>query len=260
MIHFTHIPHTLILSCTRLHKSIHLFSSVFLEVDCFFFFILPSTSVPASDSSSDEPEADRVTFTTSAVAMGSYNGRPSCCRSNFQIMRTSFDPDDLCLGGLGGWLCVMAVVERCRDCSIVLLCGIPSSGKTTFAHRLSEEVIRRVGGGEGFTDTAWGVITVHFDDYHPPDLREERAGGKHNSLGYGSDEEGSSISFVLKQSRQDISDCIKHFILMNDLGRASEVLPSCTTSGRVPKLWDQFVGHVKIKRCLTNNNDSRFKN
>lgn len=67
---------------------------------------------------------------------------------------------------------------------ILLVYGIPGSGKTTLSRALLEHCKSEVSGrqasqakrAEG-SKSKWNWIAVHFDEFFPPDLREQEVTG-----------------------------------------------------------------------------------
>lgn len=66
---------------------------------------------------------------------------------------------------------------------ILLVYGIPGSGKTTLSRALLEhykgssglkEASQTKGSGSG---SKWNFFAVHFDEFYPPDLREQEVIG-----------------------------------------------------------------------------------
>ena len=81
----------------------------------------------------------------------------------------------------------MAEPTTVSPACILLVYGIPGSGKTTLSRALLEHCKgvsgRETGkekedGGSGLSRTMnWSFYAVHFDEFYPPDLREHEVSG-----------------------------------------------------------------------------------
>ena len=70
---------------------------------------------------------------------------------------------------------------------ILLVCGIPGSGKTMLAASLLEHCRKELQGAVGSEggrvegdigpSANWNLFAIHFDDFYPPDLREQEVIG-----------------------------------------------------------------------------------
>lgn len=90
---------------------------------------------------------------------------------------------------------------------ILLVYGIPAAGKTSLSASLCKESQKYDKGT---------FITVHFDDFYPPDLRT--AAQECTSARDVADDTGSL--FKLKDTRKDINDNVEYLIRINNLGAA----------------------------------------
>ena len=94
---------------------------------------------------------------------------------------------------------------------ILLVYGIPAAGKT----RLSASICK-----ESQKYDKGTFISVHFDNFYPPDLRtaaQEYTGTR--------DVRGDTGLFKLKDTRKDINDNLEHLIRTNNLGTARSDSP-----------------------------------
>ena len=110
---------------------------------------------------------------------------------------------------------------------ILLVYGIPAAGKTRLSVNLCKESQKYDKGT---------FVTIHFDDFYPPDLRT--AAQECTSPRDVVDDTGSL--FKLKDTRKDINDNVEYLIRINKLGAAG--LDS--TTGNRPEGWGRFLHRV----------------
>ena len=94
-----------------------------------------------------------------------------------------------------------------RPGCIVLLCGIPGSGKTTFTQELSGHYSPPNGG------SPFCLIPLHTDFFYPLDFRALQI---------------QDVSeFHLKEVRRDVNNCLRHLIRVNSIGSHSPEEQDC---------------------------------
>ena len=108
---------------------------------------------------------------------------------------------------------------------ILLVYGIPAAGKTRLSASLCEESQKYDYGT---------FISVHFDDFYPPDLRTAQ---KYTSA---RDVADDGSLFKLKDTRKDINDNVEHLIRTNKLGAAGS---DSLTAGRQDG-WSKFLHQI----------------
>lgn len=110
---------------------------------------------------------------------------------------------------------------------ILLVYGIPAAGKTRLSTILCEESQKYNNGT---------FISVHFDDFYPPDLRAEQ---KYTCSRDASDDGCGGPLFKLKDTRKDINDNVERLIVTNGLGTAAS-LPTVDSQ----KSWNEFIHQI----------------
>lgn len=78
----------------------------------------------------------------------------------------------------------MADSSTASPACILLVYGIPGSGKTTLSRALLEHYKGEEKGASGLKEASqikgdgniskWNFFAVHFDEFYPPDLREQK--------------------------------------------------------------------------------------
>ena len=110
---------------------------------------------------------------------------------------------------------------------ILLVYGIPAAGKTRLSVSLCEESQKYSKGT---------FISIHFDDFFPPDLR---AAAQDCTSARDVVDDTKSL-FKLKDTRKDINDNVEYLMRINKLGAAG--LDSPTADG--PDSWGNFLHQV----------------
>jgi len=116
---------------------------------------------------------------------------------------------------------------------ILLIYGIPAAGKTRLSTSLCKESQRHNNGT---------FISVHYDDFYPPDLRTDQ---EYSST---RDATCSGPFFKLKEIRKDINDNLEYLIRTNGLGTATgSDLPTVVSQ----EGWAKFLHQVSSSNSHT---------
>lgn len=107
---------------------------------------------------------------------------------------------------------------------ILLVYGIPAAGKTRLSTSLCEDSLKYDNGT---------FISLHFDDFYPPDLRAEQ------EYCITRDPSDSGPLFKLRDVRKDINDNVELLIRINKLGIAG--LDKLTAEHESQDSWIKFL-------------------
>lgn len=114
---------------------------------------------------------------------------------------------------------------------ILLVYGIPAAGKTRLSTSLCKESQKHNNGT---------FISVHFDDFYPPDLRDEQ---EYTSYSRDvSDDTCSGQLFKLKDTRKQINDNVEHLIRANELGIGTATSDTPTADNQ--EGWIKFLHQI----------------
>ena len=105
---------------------------------------------------------------------------------------------------------------------------MPAAGKTRLSTSLSKESVKHDDGS---------FISVHFDDFYPPDLRT--ATQEDNCTHDASDDTCAPL-FKLKDIRKEINDNVEHLIRINELGTAESDSPTANKG----ESWSKFLCQI----------------
>ena len=111
----------------------------------------------------------------------------------------------------------------------MLVYGIPAAGKTRLSTTLCKESKKY--------DTGT-FVSLHFDDFYPPDLRSEQQYATTAEL-------DTEPLFKLKDIRKEINDNLEHLICTNGLGSAG-LNPSPVGS---QESWIKFLHQISLSNC-----------
>ena len=100
----------------------------------------------------------------------------------------------------------MTLCKISRPGCLVLLCGIPGSGKTTFA----QELFGHYSPPDG---SPLFLVPLHTDFFYPLDCRALQI--------------EDVDEFNLKEARRKVKDCLRHLIHVNSVGLPSQAEQDC---------------------------------
>lgn len=106
-----------------------------------------------------------------------------------------------------------------RSGCLVLVCGIPGSGKTTFSQELSGHY------SPPYDESHYFLIPLHTDLLYPLDLRALQI--------------QDVDQFNFKEARREVNDCLRRLLRVNSIGLHSSP-PDCLPPHSSCK-WDKLV-------------------
>ena len=114
------------------------------------------------------------------------------------------------------------------DGVILLVYGIPAAGKTRLSTSLCKESVAHNDGS---------FVSVHFDDFYPPDLR---TAAQEDTCTHNKSDDTCVPLFKLKYIRKEINDNLEHLIRINELGTAESDSPAANKG----ESWSKFLCQI----------------